>query len=174
MEENSCSLYLWEGALRSRRATVVQPTSGKEDCVHGAEQLFTLPLGRKIAFMKGNSCSPYLWEGRLRSWRGTVVHPTYEKEDWVHGGEQLFTLPLGRKIALMEGNNCSPYFWEGRLRSWRGTLVYPTSGKDGLRNIGNSMSMVLDTKKSNFGINNAYGFIFSALWHFITKCDRHY
>lgn len=114
MEENSCSLYLWEGALRSRRATVVQPTSGKEDCVHGAEQLFTLPLGRKIAFMKGNSCSPYLWEGRLRSWRGTVVHPTYE-----------------RKIGFMEGNSYSLYLWEGRLRSWKGTIVHPTSEREG-------------------------------------------
>ena len=33
----------------------------------------------------------------------------------------------------------------------KGTVIHPPSKKEGLRNIGHNMSMVLDTKKSNFG-----------------------
>ena len=53
------------------------------------------------------------------------------------------------------------------------TGIHLPSEKEGLKGIGCSMAMALDTKKT-FRVNSGYGFIFRLLWHFITKRDRYY
>ena len=49
--------------------------------------------------------------------------------------------------------------------------------KEGIRNIGHGMSIILNTKKSNFGNQQCLRFhtwFIISFWHFITKCDSYF
>ena len=51
----------------------------------------------------------------------------------------------------------------------KGTIINPSSKSKALGDIGHSMSMILDTRITIFGVNSGYNFIFDSLWHLITK-----
>ena len=86
---------------------------------------------------------------------------------------------ISKEVLLSSFKNQAKIHSEDR----KGTFIQPPCIKKGLRNSNHSMSMVLDTKKSNFGNQQFLRFIFGSLWHVITKmrhlqhatiCDKAY
>ena len=64
------------------------------------------------------------------------------------------------------------FFWS--FCSGRVKKIHPLSNHKGLRYMLLSMSMVLNTRNSNLGVNNCCDFAFDVLWHFIIKCDSYF
>ena len=68
--------------------------------------------------------------------------------------------------AQISSKNFKP-LWS--LHWKKGTIINPSSKSKALGDIGHSMSMILDTRITIFGVNSGYDFIFDSLWHLITK-----